>query len=474
MYNEFFKKKRCVLSKAIILAISNMTAKRVTLMDPAPPPDLSEHPEGDKVTKEMGVEDRIERNQDRGDLKKVDLSWVSVAQDKKRLTKYEVKVSNEDGKHRVEIPDEILASPTPLWEDFVIGKFLDRAPHVAKVHMVSNKIWRYGDEAAKVEVYEVNDMTMRFKVPNPKAREKILRRGMWNIIGVPMIVSKWTPTIEEEKKEDEAIPMWVHLEKIPLHMFSWEALSFITSTVGFPVKLHSETISSSNLEVAKVFVKVDVSKVLPKEITFTKEGKEFIVKFYYPWLPSRCSSCDKWGHVEKVCGTKGKGNKQTSNNKSTSVKEVEVEIVGIEETEKRSSDQKESNQIQEKEGRDLGQKIKEWSLVSPTKTGRSQTPTLQKNMEEIQISASKYSMLDVEEVEEGEMSAGEQNAMEAEENEMSDQLGRLKDDLLEDSILDQQEKVKNIAGEKKGLRGGQKAKTQDVNPMSKRSSRRKH
>ncbi|KAF3528695.1 hypothetical protein DY000_02042644 [Brassica cretica] len=126
--------------------------------------------------------------------------------------------------------------------------------------------------------------------------------------------------------------------------------------------------------------------------------------------------------------------------KSTSVKEVEVEIVGIEETEKRSSDQKESNQIQEKEGRDLGQEIKEWSLVSPTKTGRSQTPILQKNMEEIQISASKYSVLDVEEVEEGEMSAGEQNAMEAEENEMSDQSGRLKDDLLEDSILDQQEK----------------------------------
>lgn len=39
-----------------------------------------------------------------------------MAQDKKRLTKYEVEVSNEDGKHRVEIPDEILASPTPLWK----------------------------------------------------------------------------------------------------------------------------------------------------------------------------------------------------------------------------------------------------------------------------------------------------------------------------------------------------------------------
>lgn len=108
-----------------------------------------------------------------------------------------------------------------------------------------------------------------------------------------MIVSKWSLKVEEEKQEEEAIPMWVHLEKVPLHMFSWEALSFIPSTVSFPVKLHLETVSCTNLEVAKVFVKVDVSKVLPKEITFSKGGKDYTVNFYYLWLPSRCNICDK-------------------------------------------------------------------------------------------------------------------------------------------------------------------------------------
>lgn len=62
-----------------------------------------------------------------------------MAQDKKMLKKYNVEVSTKD-EHMVEIADEILASPTPLWEDFVVGKFLDRVPHVAKVHMVLNKI----------------------------------------------------------------------------------------------------------------------------------------------------------------------------------------------------------------------------------------------------------------------------------------------------------------------------------------------
>ena len=84
----------------------------------------------------------------------------------------------KEGKHTVEIPDDVISDSTPLWEDFVVGKFLDLAPHVAKVHMVLNKIWKYGDESTKVEVYEVNATTMRFRVSSSKAREKILRRGM--------------------------------------------------------------------------------------------------------------------------------------------------------------------------------------------------------------------------------------------------------------------------------------------------------
>ena len=89
------------------------------------------------------------------DREELDQIWVSVAQDKKSLRKYEVEISTKGGKQKVEIPDAVVTDSTPLWDDFVIGKFLDLAPHLAKVHMVLNKIWRYGDLSAKVEVYEV-------------------------------------------------------------------------------------------------------------------------------------------------------------------------------------------------------------------------------------------------------------------------------------------------------------------------------
>lgn len=35
-----------------------------------------------------------------------------------------------------------------------------------------------------------------------------------------MVVANWSPKTEEEKQEEEAIPMWVYVRKVPLHMFS--------------------------------------------------------------------------------------------------------------------------------------------------------------------------------------------------------------------------------------------------------------
>lgn len=126
-------------------------------------------------------------------------SWFFVVQDKKVLKKYDVEVLNKDGLYIVEISDDVFNTTTLLWEDFVVGKFLDIFFYVVKVYMVLNKIWKYGDIIIKVDVYEVNVIIMRFRVFSSKVREKILKRGMWNIAGVFMIVIKWSLRFEEEK-----------------------------------------------------------------------------------------------------------------------------------------------------------------------------------------------------------------------------------------------------------------------------------
>lgn len=305
-------------------------------------------------------------------------SWAEIAKEKKMLKKYKFDIMEKEGQKIVEIPNEIIENANQLFDDFLIGKFLDSAPHIARVHAIVNRIWNQGDGFQKIEVFAVDSTTMKFKVLNPLMRSRILKRGMWNIGNIPLVVTKWTPEELEEKPEVKSIPLWVHLKNVPLHMFSWEGLSFIASAAGFPVRLHPETASCSNFKLAKIFVNADLSKELPTKINFTKDGKSSLVEFIYPWLPLRCNTCSKWGHTEKSCvmnkkdGVSLEEHIQKSMEKVTEGQEKKVdgkdpviELVESEEGKEKRADIRDM-EIEE------GQIREDWSDVN---SGRKRSPT---------------------------------------------------------------------------------------------------
>lgn len=57
---------------------------------------------------------------------------------------------------------------------------MDTAPHVAKIHAIVNKIWSLGNHAIRIEVFEVDKTTVKFRIKDASTRARILRRGMWN------------------------------------------------------------------------------------------------------------------------------------------------------------------------------------------------------------------------------------------------------------------------------------------------------
>ncbi|KAF3525149.1 hypothetical protein F2Q69_00046962 [Brassica cretica] len=110
----------------------------------------------------------------------------------------------------------------------------------------------------------------------------------------------------------------------------------------------------------------------------------------------------------------------------------------------------------------LGATEMKGSAWSSPKAGRTQTPLRRQELE-VQITASKYAILSLEDKEEGEIQDEEKINVEEdniEENNVSD---IREEDLLEDEILVQKEKS---AGQK-GVKRVQKARAQDVNPKSK-------
>lgn len=215
-------------------------------------------------------------------------SWSSVVQNRPSLSKYDFSIQEIDGSPCVEVPDHIIDNSTPLWEDFLIGMFLAPAPHVAKIHVIVNKIWPLGDKSIKIDVFVVNKTTVKFRIKEDSVRARILRRGMWNVAEIPMVVSKWSPVVEESQSVIKSLPIWVLLKNVPRKMFSWDGIGFLASPVGDPKRLHPDTVECKSFEVAKVFVEADLTRELPKSFRFKSDkGVDAIVEYEYPWLPSR-------------------------------------------------------------------------------------------------------------------------------------------------------------------------------------------
>lgn len=298
-------------------------------------------------------------------------SWVRAVQgDQKGLKKYEVNISMKDGVGSVNVPDEVITDASPLWEDFLMGKFLDKAPHIAKIHAIVNKIWSMGDKSQMIDVFVINSNTMKFRVTNMEARKRILRRGMWNLAGIPVVMSQWTPFIEDDQPEEKSIPLWVHLKNVPTSMVSWQGLSFITSPVGAPVRLHPETAQCINIKTPKVFVNADLTKELPKKMFFNLFGKETLVEYVYPWLPTRCTNCMKWGHQERACLAPKKDIEQ-STLLSDDIEEGEIEgILSVEKQNGNAEEEIPETNKSESEKAE-GQDMEETLLTSPAQPEKS-------------------------------------------------------------------------------------------------------
>ncbi|KAG7543595.1 Reverse transcriptase zinc-binding domain [Arabidopsis thaliana x Arabidopsis arenosa] len=294
-------------------------------------------------------------------------SWVSVAKNGLEKPSVELEVEEIDGMLTARIPNSVFDEAQPLWEDFLVGKFLAKAPFVGGIHALVNKIWTLGDRTMRIDVIVVDNTTVRFRIKDARTRARVLRRGMWNLCGVPVILSKWSPIVDTKQEEMKTIPLWVIVKNVPPKYFSWKVLSAITSPLGTPKKLHPDTEACKSFEEAKVFVEVDLTKKLPKFFSFKSEkGGDTIVEFVYPWLPPRCTNCSKWGHLGSDCLA---GKKTEQKVESTDKAELPV----IEEMENKTEENRVVEAVQNNEDAEVTERkadrivqsvFHDWSFMS--------------------------------------------------------------------------------------------------------------
>lgn len=95
-----------------------------------------------------------------------------------------------EGREQVMIPDQVIEDAIPLWDDLIVGRFLAPAPHIGRVHIIVNKIWSLGDRNIKIDAYVMNETMVKFRIKDKATRERVLKREMWSVANIPMVVTK--------------------------------------------------------------------------------------------------------------------------------------------------------------------------------------------------------------------------------------------------------------------------------------------
>lgn len=81
--------------------------------------------------------------------------------DKQSLRKHDFNRVNDRGV--VSVPADVIKD-TPLWEDLLVGQFITKAPHVAKIHVIVNKIWPLGDKSVKIDAIVVSEKMVKIRI----------------------------------------------------------------------------------------------------------------------------------------------------------------------------------------------------------------------------------------------------------------------------------------------------------------------
>lgn len=105
----------------------------------------------------------------------------------------------------------------------------------------------------------------------------------------------------------------MELRGVPYLLFNRQSLSRLATVIGKPISLAPETERKENFEVARLWVKVNLMEELPTRlVSGFSNGRETEISVAYPWLPSKCQTCGKYGHDTLACSNRStRGAKDT-------------------------------------------------------------------------------------------------------------------------------------------------------------------
>ncbi|CAH1447973.1 unnamed protein product [Lactuca virosa] len=141
----------------------------------------------------------------------------------------------------------------------------------------------------------------------------VLEESPWLMFNnIPIFLQRWRPGLTLTKNKHNKIPVWIKIYDLPLEVWSGENLCIIASKLGVPLAFDSFTEEmcldhKGRNAYARILVEMSTEKEWKKKIEISTW--DFVTNFAviqsfdveYAWIPSRCSHCKVYGHMDKVC-----------------------------------------------------------------------------------------------------------------------------------------------------------------------------
>ncbi|GLT59274.1 hypothetical protein SLA2020_367870 [Shorea laevis] len=105
-------------------------------------------------------------------------SWASVAKNSSKSPAFHPPIL-ENRKLKVKLPRAVREEGIKLWEDCLIGTFIDDdVPNYGRILSMANRVW---GRRGSVSVTSLGAKSFLFKIPDSGTRSWVLNSGPWHV-----------------------------------------------------------------------------------------------------------------------------------------------------------------------------------------------------------------------------------------------------------------------------------------------------
>ncbi|KAH0763531.1 hypothetical protein KY290_019604 [Solanum tuberosum] len=180
------------------------------------------------------------------------------------------------------------------WKCALIAYFLGETPgyNVICIYIAAN--WK-NIEAPEVFYHDEGYYIIKFQ--SIEDMQAIYYTRHYSINNRTIILKQWTPNFDFSVEFPSEIPLWVLFPNLPMNYWGCGSLSRIARLVGNPIYDDECTSKQTRISYARMFIKVNVTKALPTQITIMDpNGEQYVQKVEYDWKSEFCDKCMRVGH----------------------------------------------------------------------------------------------------------------------------------------------------------------------------------